>query len=191
MLKGWLGFISHSTHAGSIVTSAATRLCLWEGSEQGERCEPCLSFWLAAHPEGHTWGNFTWGLLGCRQREKTRGRRGKGETRERFALMFFSHPLVFHSVLHPPAEVCTEWQGSLRDVNLTGTLPVFTDISFPSSSPSQSLLWGAVWEGRALLIPLNFVFHQNRPLGSEPALSSALLSVPAGSREPWMHFGHG
>lgn len=65
----------------------------------------CLSGWLLILRV--TSGGISLGGCWHAGREKKQvGGGGKGKKRERFSLMFFSHALVFHPILYPPAEVC-------------------------------------------------------------------------------------
>lgn len=115
---------------------------------------------------------------------------GKGK-KERFSLMFFSHTLVFHSVLHPPAGVChgmprqPPWCEPDRSVASFHSHPISLPITFPKLAPAGCLGGQSVIDPSQLCVSLK----QSSGHGASAQPSPALHSSPA--RSSRMYFGDG
>lgn len=116
------------------------------------------------------------------ERKKQVGGRGKGR-KERLSLMFFSHTLVFHSVLYPPAEVChgmtrhPTWCEPDRNAASFHRHLISFPITFPKLPPTGCLGGESVIDPSQLCVSLK----QSSGQGASPQLSPALHNSRARS----------
>lgn len=127
------------------------------------------------------------------ERKKQVGGKGKGR-KGRFSLMFFSHTLVFHSVLYPPAEVChgTTRQPPWCEPDRNAASFHRHLISFPITFPKLPLT--GCLGGESVIDPsqLCVSLKQSSGRGASPQLSPAPHSSRArSSRGLWVCFGDG